>query len=195
MHCRYSALLLLSLLVLSTNAFTVRLTPLHQDRSITLSAKGFGSDSDSKLSPPSNMGAQLNWCPTLAKVTDLPTLDGTIGLIDTNLPTLKNGATNPTGAVSVAKSNGNTYCFGVNCPQCKIPLIKAMLLNDPPRVACTFCKSTYDLKSGTKVEVAAEVSGGVFGGLVKSLFSAQDGGPLPIYKLGEKGGKVVIALD
>jgi nitrite reductase/ring-hydroxylating ferredoxin subunit len=141
------------------------------------------------------MGAQLNWCPTLAKVSDLPQQDGVVSLIDTNLPTLKNGATNPTGAVSVAKLNGNTYCFSVNCPQCKIPLTKAMLLDGPPRLACTFCKTTYDLKSGQKVETAPEVTGGMLGGLVKNLFSAQEGGPLPLYKLGEKAGKVLIAFD
>ena len=141
------------------------------------------------------MGGQVNWCPTLAKVSDLPTENGSIGIIDTNLPTLKNGATNPTGAVSVGKIDGNLYCFAINCPQCKIPLTKAMMLAGPARVACTFCKSTYDLKTGSKVDTAAEVSGGMLDGIVKSIFSAQDGGPLSVYKLGEKGGKVLIDLD
>ncbi|GKY92249.1 hypothetical protein MPSEU_000196100 [Mayamaea pseudoterrestris] len=214
MNYRQSAFLVW-LLAASVSAFTVQ-HPIVQTSlraspnapSTTLYAKGFGSDSSSKSSESSSSstknansnGAQLNWCPTLAKVSDLPQTDGSMSIIDTNLTTLKNGATNPTGAVSVARIQNNVYCYGVNCPQCKIPLTKAMLLSastssNAPRLACTFCKSTYNLNTGAKVETAKEVSGGIISGIVKSVFAAQDGGPLPIYKLGEKNGKVLIALD
>jgi nitrite reductase/ring-hydroxylating ferredoxin subunit len=144
------------------------------------------------MQPSNNMGSQINWCPLPYTPSELPSEDGTINVLETNLPTLKNGATNPAGAVSVAKFNGATYCFSISCPQCKIPLLKAKLI-EGPRVCCSFCKSTYNLKTGEKVEAAE--TGGLVGGIVKNLFSSVQGGPLPVYRLGEKAGKILIAVD
>jgi nitrite reductase/ring-hydroxylating ferredoxin subunit len=194
----------MSLLMLSVNAYiypTPRtlnrpsFTPLSvikRGRKGKDAVGGSGGNGMQPMSNNDNMGSQINWCPTLYKPSDLPQQDGSIAILDTNLPTLKNGATNPTGAVAVAKFGGDTYCFSISCPQCKIPVLKAKLLEGPPRLSCNFCQSTYDLKSGAKVEAAE--SGGMFGGIMKSLLSAKDGGPLPVYRLGEKGGKVLIAL-
>jgi nitrite reductase/ring-hydroxylating ferredoxin subunit len=150
---------------------------------------GKGSNSDSAGSS----RLPIDWIPLQISSNQLPSEDGKVGLIDTNLISLKNGATNPTGAVSVAKLAGETFCFAVNCPTCQIPLTKAKLLPGPQRVCCDFCKATFNLKTGAKVESAE--SGGLFGGVIKSLLSAKTSGPLAIYKLGEKNGKLLIAMD
>ena len=128
--------------------------------------------------------------------------EGKVTLIDTNVPKLKDGLTNPTGAVSVAKQNGETFCFSSSCPSCKIPLTKAKILGPTssrasPAVACDFCKSAYDLKTGKKIEVSPEeAGGGMFAGLAQGLFKAQgNNDPLKMYQLGEKGGKLLISLD
>jgi len=160
-------------------------------------ASGMGSKGSSASS---SMGSQINWIPIQVSSKALPKEDNTVGLVDTNLPTMKNGQTNPTGAVSVLKYKDQTYCFAVNCPSCKIPLTKAQAVagneesGNQPRLVCDFCKSTYNLKNGAKL-TSAVPKPGLLGGIAKSLFSAQDSGPLPVYKLGEKNGKLVIALD
>mmetsp|Transcript_9257 Transcript_9257/g.12281 ORF Transcript_9257/g.12281 Transcript_9257/m.12281 type:complete len:212 (+) Transcript_9257:45-680(+) len=139
----------------------------------------------------------INWCPIPAG-QKLPEEQGTIGLLDTNLPTMKKSATNPTGAVAVVTFQDETYCFASGCPSCQIPLVKAKVLppvegSKSPRICCSFCKSTYSLKDGSKT--AAAESGGMFGGIIKSVLSAQASGGLPMYKLGERNGKIVIAVD
>jgi nitrite reductase/ring-hydroxylating ferredoxin subunit len=143
----------------------------------------------------------INWCP-VPPGQKLPTEEGAVMLMDTMLTTLKNGATNPTGAVGVVKYAGQTYCFSSACPSCKIPLVKAKVFpgvvdaaaeNKAPRLACDFCKSTYNLKSGNKM--AAVETGGFFGSIVKSVMQSQASGGLPIYKLGEKNGKLLICVD
>jgi nitrite reductase/ring-hydroxylating ferredoxin subunit len=149
----------------------------------------------------STSGSNINWCPVPAGQR-LPVDEGVVTLMDTQLTTLKNGATNPTGAVAVIKYAGQTYCFSSACPSCKIPLVKAKMHpgdtsadaeNKAPRLACDFCKSTFNLKSG-KVVPAVE-QGGFFGSIVKSVMASQASGPLPIYKLGEKNNKLLICVD
>lgn len=137
----------------------------------------------------------LNWLPLPVATSALPQKDGEIGILDTELFTLKNGATNPTGAVTVARQNGQTFCFSIGCPSCQIPLNKAKLVTreGQPILGCTFCKASFNLRTGQKVEAIEK--GGIFGGVVQSIFSAKDSGPLTMYKLAEKNGKLLIALD
>jgi nitrite reductase/ring-hydroxylating ferredoxin subunit len=127
--------------------------------------------------------------------------EGKVELFNTNLQTLKDSLTNPTGAVSVLRHKEEIYCFGSTCPSCKIPMSGAKVLpvtasRPTPLIACTFCKSTYDLKSGQKIDVSAdEIGGGMFAGLTKTLFKASgNADPLKIYQLGEKDGSILINL-
>jgi nitrite reductase/ring-hydroxylating ferredoxin subunit len=181
--------------------------------SLSMAKRGRGSfQNESGMSIPNPEGKSggignaandsgINWCP-VPPGQKLPEKEGVVTLMDTMLTTLKNGATNPTGAVGVVKYAGQTYCFSSACPSCKIPLVKAKVFpgdvdaaaeNKAPRLACDFCKSTYNLKSGNKV--AAVETGGFFGNIVKSVMQSQATGGLPIYKLGEKNGKLLICVD
>lgn len=109
-----------------------------------------------------------------------------------------NGATNPTGAVSVVNYEEKTYCFASSCSCCQIPLSKAKVLppseetGTAPRLSCDFCKATYNVRTGERVENAEKP--GLLGGVVTGLFSKSDKKPLPIYDLGEKSGQVLINL-
>lgn len=112
---------------------------------------------------------------------------------------LMNGATNPTGAVSIVNYEGKTYCFSSSCSNCKIPLSKAKVFppNEEtggvePRLSCDFCKATYNIRTGERVEKAEQP--GLLGGVVSGLFAAQDEVNLPTYDLGEKSGQVLINL-
>lgn len=141
-----------------------------------------------------------NWIQTKNTVKDLPTEEGKVGLIETNAFLLVDKATNPNGAVSVVKYGPETYCFSVNCPKCKIPMTKAKTLppneetkNKAPRIACDFCKSTFNLKTGAPV--TAQEGAGIFGSIAKAVMSAQDTAPLPVYQLGEKNGKILFSMD
>lgn len=140
----------------------------------------------------------------MPKGQELPSQVNKVGLLDTDLPTLKNSATNPTGAVAVVKAdNDQTYCFSSSCPSCQIPLTKAKVVESTkataphPRLVCDFCKATYSLKDGAHLEGddAVKQGGGLFGGLVKNVFAAKESGPLKMYKLGQKGKDLVIAVD
>lgn len=134
----------------------------------------------------------IPWIPLETPVSALPTVTNKIQLLDTNLPTLTNAATNPTGAVAVAQvESNNYYCFSSSCPSCKIPLTKATIM-DGTTIRCNFCQSSYKLKNGRKLE---NKPAGIFGGMVQKVFAAQDSGPLPIYRLGEKDGKLLIAFE
>ena len=164
---------------------------------------GDGFSSGKKKKSSAGVRRDINWCPMPAGQT-LPTQVNKVGLLDTDLPTLKNTATNPTGAVAVVKAdNGQTYCFSSSCPSCQIPLTKAKIVEgtattEPhPRLVCDFCKATYSLKNGAKLEGedAVKEGGGLFGGLVKNVLSAKESGPLNMYKLGQKGKDLVIAVD
>lgn len=213
MNTLSSLLLLLLFLSSSTNAYYISTssTPYFGTRRSAMSMKrgrgsfqkemggaGMGKGSSSPSSSSSSFGgsSNVNWCQLKTKTSELPKDEGKVMFIDTELPTLKNGATNPTGAVSVATFGGQTYCFGSSCPSCKIPLAKAKILTSStgaPTLSCDFCKAAYDLKSGAKVESIE--SAGLLGGVVKNIMAAQSSGPIPIYKLGEKGGKLLIAVD
>lgn len=67
--------------------------------------------------------------------------------------------------------------------------------NNAPRVACDFCQSTYNLKSGERLE-SQQGNGGLFGGIAKAVLGAnKDSGPLNIYQLGEKNDKIMFSMD
>merc|ERR1712238_549576 len=123
----------------------------------------------------------------------LPKDTNAVQLVDTNVPALMNKGTNPTGAVAIVNRDGNTYCFSSACAACKIPMTKAVVL-DPTeetgtdaRLACDFCGSTYNLRTGAPV---AKEKGKLFG----FLFNKSDDAPLPVYGLGEQKGKVFINI-
>lgn len=140
----------------------------------------------------------VNWIPTEVSTKSLPSTDNTVGLIETNLPTLKNAQTNPAGAVAVTKFDKTVYCFDVQCPSCRIPLTKAAVTtneNGEAVLVCDFCKSTYQLEKGGERSEKSAVEPGFLGSVAMKVFSAQKSQPLRMYKLGEKKGKVLISLD
>jgi nitrite reductase/ring-hydroxylating ferredoxin subunit len=159
-------------------------------------SSSFGSSSSSSSS------SSRNWLPVPNQTTKaLPTEEGKVTLLETNVKTLVDAGTNPAGAVSVVKYGKETYCFSVQCPSCKIPLTKAKVLpaneetaaNNSPRLSCDFCKATYSLKTGEKLK--SESASGILGSIAKTLISASPSGPLPVYQLGEKDGKILISLN
>jgi hypothetical protein len=82
------------------------------------SAGGIGSSSGSSFGAG---GSNRNWLQVPDKTTDdLPTVEGKVQLLETQAYLLKNAQTNPNGAVSVLKYEGETYCFEANCPNCKV---------------------------------------------------------------------------
>merc|ERR1719491_485559 len=150
-------------------------------------SKGLGKEMDMRSSK------SANWVPVkgISSVNDLPTEDA-IKLVDTNAEDLMDVGTNPNGAVCVVGFAGKTYCCAVSCPTCKIPMDKALVLppndetGDDPRMCCNFCKSTYNLRTGSRLENAE--SAGLVGGIVKGLFSSSDKDSMKTYELGEKKG-------
>ena len=161
--------------------------------------KSFGSSSAATSSAGP---AKRNWQFIPNQTTKaLPQTEGKVVLMETNLETLKDNVANPTGAVSMVKYEDETFCFSSSCPTCKIPLTKAKVLpsneetesTGSPRIACDFCKSTYNLKTGEKL--ASQEATGLFGGIAKGILSAQESGPLPTYQLGEKDGKILISFN
>ncbi len=158
---------------------------------------GMGSAASS---PSSGLASNRNWIQTKNTVKDLPQEEGKVGLIETGAFLIVDKGTNPNGAVSVVKYGQETYCFAVNCPKCKIPMTKAKTLppneetkNKAPRIACDFCKSTFNLKTGDPVK--AQEGAGLFGSIAKAVLSAQDADPLPVYDLAEKNGKILFSMD
>ena len=145
-------------------------------------------------------GKRTNWVPVqgISSMSDLSTEENAVQLVDTMAEKLTNGATNPTGAVSVVNYEGKTYCVASSCSCCQIPLTKAKVLppNDEtdgnPRLSCDFCKATYNIRTGERVENAEKP--GLLGGVVTGLFSKSEKVPLPTYDLGEKNGQVLINL-
>jgi nitrite reductase/ring-hydroxylating ferredoxin subunit len=186
-------------------AFAVRRSAMTMKRGRGSFQKEIGGSNDTGKQPKPMIGSPATsnkqWVPVagVKSVGDLPQQEGKVQLIDTMAQALINGATNPTGAVSVVKYGSNTYCFSSSCPSCKIPLAKAKILepndetNGAPRICCDFCSSTYNLKNGAKIAKAE--SSGLLGGIVSGLMSAQESVPLPVYELGERKGKVVINLS
>ena len=65
--------------------------------------------------------------------------------------------------------------------------------NKAPRVTCDLCKSTYNLKTGAKLE--AIESAGIFGGIAKAVLGSKDTGSLATYELGEKNGKIMFTME
>jgi len=130
---------------------------------------------------------------------DMDLQEAQVQLVDTNVKALVDGATNPTGAVSVVQYKGSTYCTSASCSTCKIPMNKAKILepndeteNTDPRMVCDFCAATYNLRTGKRLTSAG--GAGLMGGLMKGIFSKTEDDPIPVYALGEKNGKVVINL-
>lgn len=202
-----SILTCLLLAVSSSDAFATRqLQP--QRAAVSIMAKrrgglkkemGAGNSANvQSMSGGTDSGAR--WVPVtgVASVADLPTQEeGKVGILETGAPALIDKAANPMGAVAVVRYGPNTYCTSISCASCKIPMTKARVLEPlpeetgkDPRIACDFCSATYNLRTGERVTTVPK--GGIMGGIVKGLFSAQDENPLPVYELGESKGKVVI---
>ena len=161
---------------------------------------GGGMGMEGELSSSSTGASTINWTPIAVSVKALPTEENKVTLIDTNLVTMKNSQTNPTGAVSVIQYKKQMYCFAVNCPSCQIPLLKATCVpgnedtKQQPLLQCDLCKATYNIQTGDKISgTAVGEKPGILGGIVKSLFASKASGPLKVYKLAEKNGKLLIA--
>jgi nitrite reductase/ring-hydroxylating ferredoxin subunit len=209
---------LLSLLALISNiCFSNGLASSFMRRStlVMKRGRGLGELSDDNLGPKikskkssplsskgiSQVPARVTWIPIpgmTSGMNDIPMQEGTINLIDTMLPALTKPATNPTGAVAVVKYKSSVYCTNVQCPSCQFPLNKAEILepteetSNDPRIACSFCRATYNLRTGDRVTTHKD--GGVLSGIARNLFSKQKEDPLPVYALGEKNGQVMINL-
>ena len=198
------ALLCISSLTTTTtvDAFSVEplptVTPVSST-STTLSARrGKGGLTGGGASKNKLKKDAFIWYTIPATTKDLPKDSNTIAVIDTELQSLKNGQTNPTGAVCVGTHNSQTYSFQVNCPSCQIPLTKAKIVdaNDSDILVCDFCKSSFDLKdNGKQLEESVESNPGLFGSLAKNLFSAnKEKTDLKMYNLGDKNGKLVLGF-
>mmetsp|Transcript_13269 Transcript_13269/g.27085 ORF Transcript_13269/g.27085 Transcript_13269/m.27085 type:complete len:204 (+) Transcript_13269:2-613(+) len=170
------------------------------------SAKKAMSSLKPKPGPSTSSTIPSNWklIPNI-KTTDLPSEDGEIKLIDTNLDGIKDGAVNPTGAICCASFDSKLYAFKVNCECCKVPMNKAKILApsseglvESPRLSCDFCGSTYNLRTGEPVEDASKsegAGGNMFGGLVKNLMSSQEKKALKVYALStDEKKRVLISL-
>ena len=154
-----------------------------------------GGDSGSSSSNNNNS----NWVQTsIPSIESLPKEQNMVKLIDTNVPKLIDKNTNPTGAVSIVNINTQTYCFSSSCASCKIPLPKAEILspndetnNVDPRLRCDFCGAAYNLRSGVRLTKKDGSEGWKpMGFLFGNGADAEK--PLPVYALGERGGKVYI---
>jgi len=139
------------------------------------------------------------------KTADLPSEDGEIKLIDTNLDSIKDGTVNPTGAICCGTFDSKLYAFAVNCDCCKVPMNKAKILGptndglvEVPRLSCDFCGSTYNLRTGEAVADASKnegAGGNMFGGLVKNLMSSQQRKGIKVYALSsDEKNRVLISL-
>jgi nitrite reductase/ring-hydroxylating ferredoxin subunit len=147
-------------------------------------------------------GKQRSWFPVagVRSVSDLSQQSSKIQVVDSMLDVLINPQTNPTGAVCLTRYQNQLYCFNSSCPSCKIPLTKAQVMSPErgskaPRLSCGFCRATFNLSNGERLETPSE-GGGLLSGLMKNVFAAKASGPLPIYALGEgKDGQLVISVD
>lgn len=170
-------------------------------------AKGRGKGLDigaggggNRLSKPKSLGSEpvertkkANWIQTtIPSIKSLPQGKNEVNLIETGVPSLIDKGTNPKGAVSIVNHADTTYCVSSSCASCKIPLAKAKILdpNDETdgrdaRIQCDFCGATYNLRTGMPVK---EEGGKMLG----FLFNGSKGASLPVYGLGEQGGKVFI---
>lgn len=167
------------------------------------SISGGGGGSGNKLNKPTSIDnnssesapTSSNWAQTsIPSIASLPKDANVVKLVDTNVPALVDKGTNPTGAVSIVNyEDGTTYCFSSSCGSCKIPLSKATVLDpteetgDDARLQCDLCGATYNLRTGSPVTKEG-------GKMLGFLFGKSDDVPLPVYGLGEKGGKVFISV-
>lgn len=159
-----------------------------------------GGGSGNKLNKPTSIdnssesAPTSNWAQTsIPSIASLPKDANVVKLVDTNVPALVDKGTNPTGAVSIVNYEDTTYCFSSSCGSCKIPLSKATILDpteetgDDARLQCDLCGATYNLRTGSPVTKEG-------GKMLGFLFGKSDDVPLPVYGLGEKGGKVFISV-
>eukprot|EP00586_Coscinodiscus_wailesii_P022981 CAMPEP_0172500278 /NCGR_PEP_ID=MMETSP1066-20121228/136367_1 /TAXON_ID=671091 /ORGANISM="Coscinodiscus wailesii, Strain CCMP2513" /LENGTH=172 /DNA_ID=CAMNT_0013274421 /DNA_START=303 /DNA_END=821 /DNA_ORIENTATION=+ len=154
------------------------------------------------LSPPASSSSPAmnkNWM-AIPSLKTLPKEQGEVKLVETFVETLKDPRTNPNGAVSVVNYGGQTYCLSSSCSSCKIPLTKAKILEaneetggKDPRIACDFCGSTYNIRTGEPV-ADAEANRGLVGGVMKGIFSKNEKTSLATYDLGERNGAVMISF-
>ncbi len=160
---------------------------------------------NNKLNKPKSIGGsdegsaaatkpKSNWVQTsIPSIKSLPSEKNAVKLVDTQVPSLINKQTNPTGAVSVVNYDDKTYCFSSSCASCQIPLTKAAVLdpndetNNEARLQCDFCGATYNLRTGSPVKKEG-------GKLLGFLFNKSEDKELPVYGLGEQGGKVFINI-
>lgn len=146
----------------------------------------------------SDSSGDMPWTPIPVSAQALPSEENRVSLLETNLVTLKNGQTNPTGAVSVIRYQTKVYCFSVNCPSCQVPLTKAQCRpandesNGQPRLVCDLCKASFNVQTGEKL-TSQKDNVGLLGTVVRSLFAASASGPLSTYRLGERNGKLLIS--
>ncbi|KAL7500081.1 hypothetical protein ACHAWT_009043 [Skeletonema menzelii] len=178
----------------------------QQSSTVLYMAKGrrgglTSNGNNSKLNKPKSIGGpdtdadskpKSNWVQTsIPSIKSLPSEKNVVKLVDTQVPSLINKQTNPTGAVSIVNYGDKTYCFSSGCASCQIPLTKGKVLepndetNGEARLQCDFCGATYNLRTGAPVQ---KEGGKLFG----FLFSKSDAKNLPVYGLGEQGGKVFI---
>jgi len=144
----------------------------------------------------------MKWVPVEGAPTskDLPKEENKVKLVNTMADALIDGAVNPYGSVAVTTFEGKTYCFSASCSCCKIPMNKAKIYSPnsesgkDPRVCCDFCGSTFNARTGARLENAPERSSGMLGGLVKGLFSASPTVGIDTYDLGEQDGKILISV-
>ena len=193
-----------SLIISSTAAFAPISYPSSSCSSTALSmarrGKGLsGVSGSNKLSKPKTMEGSdssaptSNWAQTsIPSIKSLPQQKNEVQVIETDVFSLIDKGTNPKGAVSIVNYEDKTYCFSSSCASCKIPLTKAKVLEpnestggDDARLQCDFCGATYNLKTGEPVQKEG-------GKLLGFLFSKSEDVPLPVYGLGEQGGKVFI---
>lgn len=206
-------LLLLAIVAFVATAFAP--TGITTKRSAMYMRRGRGSglqrelDDDSSSSSSFTGGSSggmgksssgTSWLNTNKSVKELPTEEGKVVLLETGAFLLVNKQTNPGGAASTVKYGGETYCFQASCPQCQVPMTKAKVLapndetnNKGPRVSCDLCKSTYNIKTGEKVE--SPENPGILGGMAKAVLGSKDTGNMATYQLGEKNGKIMFTME
>lgn len=207
-----ASLLAIALLVCAATAFapmgiTTKRSELYMRRGRGSGLKRELDDSSSSSSFTGGMGGGsaapaggTNWLNTNKSIKELPEEEGKVKMIETGAFLLVDKGTNPNGAAATVKYEGEVYCFEASCPQCKIPMLKAKVLpandetgNKAPRISCDLCKSTYNLKTGEKLEAAE--STGFLGGIAKAVLGANEGGNMDTYKLGEKNGKIMFNME
>lgn len=182
----------------STGLSSARQSALLARRGKGLSIEG----SNNKLNKPKSISSEssggtttrANWLETsIGSISELPKEKNKVNLVETDVPALVDGNTNPRGAVSVVNYEDTTYCFSAACSKCQVPMTKSSVLEpsdetgSDPRIQCDLCSTTYNMKTGEVVEKAG-------GKMLGFLFGAMEEKPLPTYALGEQSGKVYVSI-